>query len=129
LLKCWVGCSFETICHAIGLAPSALFFDAPRSGSCQKIAPLVEGPLRPYRWNWRKSCNELEIIADVRRVLAEDFMESLNEFDASSLTDYRRDFLMNKIALARRWIELGESVDELVYDIRSMMRAREASQC
>jgi len=125
LIKCWAGCALEDIVAAIGISTSDLFFEQPKHQSCKSNGTQPERANLNYRWPWRNLVNELQNIAEVRSILAKDFLEQAKCVDVRSLTDTDRDRLLEKIFLAMSWIQLGKDVDELAFQIRRKMRGQE----
>ena len=130
LIKDFAGCSFNQMCESLQVHPSQLFLDHTDSLARRphkRIEKEAEAFVLPMRWNWRSQCNQLEVITDCRRVLAEDFLRSIQGTVIDVMPNEDFDFLMEQVSLARSWITLAETVEDFVFDIRSQMRREEST--
>ena len=127
LVHCRAGCRTSDVLAAVGLDYSDLFLVSRKikrrnNASVQRCPE----PLPFFHWDWRKQVNMLEIIAESRRTLAEEFLETLRGISLDCMPDDHFDFLMEQVALARAWIALGVTVAEFVFEIRQKQRGQEA---
>lgn len=126
LIKCWAGCSLNSIVAAMGLSPSDLFFDAPQRRNGQSNGAVTPERANLYfYWPWRRQVHEIQNIADLQRMMAENFLEQIKAVDAATLTDDERGFLLEQIALAMAWVNLASELDALTFEISQAMRRSE----
>jgi len=94
LIRCWAGCTLESICKALGISQRDLFYDAPdtdRETIRQRQVERQQREARKKRIEYSRS-----LTTDTRRE-AEKFLSHCRGLDPSTLSSDKFDSLMNTV--------------------------------
>lgn len=126
LVHCRAGCPASDVLTAVGLKFSDLFLDGDKKpGKWHSTSQPLSERVRPFSWDWRSQCAELERTIQTKREWAEKVITATKGFDINVLTDAELDELMEYVCNAHGWLDHCEQLDDTLYLLQGTLRLEE----
>lgn len=126
LIHCRAGCSTKEVLTAVGLEFSDLFLDVHKRSRTRHRTSLPQSErVRPFSWDWRSQCAELERATQTKREWAEKIITATKGFEINVLTDAELDELMAYVCNAHGWLDHCERLDDALFLLQGALRLEE----
>jgi hypothetical protein len=110
LLKCWAGCTYHNILAALGVGPSAGFYDA---GTRQAWTPSTATAPKRRRYEWRRFADAVYLKAMDHRLHGEAVLSAARDVDIRNWTDADLEKAWEAVGHAYRSLEEADRLDTL----------------
>lgn len=134
LIHCWAGCRACDVLAVMGLRFTDLFVpnehthsaNPPRTKRHQQTSKTRQPEPRPFhRWDWRKTCAELERVIWAVRERPERVLEATRGLDMANVSNPDLDEIWAHLGPAFLLLEKCEELDDLLFLIQQRLRQEE----
>ena len=117
LIRCWTGCSLESICSALGIQVADLFYETQRKTQRQ-FSREVGVPPKPFRLKWRGHAHQILWFSEELFLRGERVLSTAKGIDPSNLTEEEFDNALGAIHNAHCDLEESERLADLAVNLR-----------